>query len=320
VRTPQRDVPRPLSSGPFDVRTGVEWVSRYRLNGPAFRRLTRGAYLDAAHVVTQRERIQAVRAAVSSSAVLGGLSAAWALGFQNLDDEDPVEIVLPPDARVRTRARLRVRGDVLREDEVVWTPLGWATSPARTAFDLARRPRIPPGVAVGLEQQLEDGVLRVPPPELFAAKLAHTVELVDALLHRTGERIGAVAELARRHRGARGLRAGRIVIALADPSAESPPESVLRTRAVLAGLPRPVPQFTVRDPAGEFVARVDLAWPDRRLAAEYDGSWHDDPQQFTADRRRRNALQLVGWRSIHFDASHLRAPQSMTAQLRAALR
>jgi very-short-patch-repair endonuclease len=319
VRTPQRDVPGPLSKGPFDVHSGVDWVSRYRLGGAAFRRLTRGAYVEAARVVTHRERIQALRAAVSSSGVLGGMSAAWALGLEDLGDDDPVEIVLPPAARIRARSGLRVRGDVLRDDEVVWTPLGFATSPARTAFDLARRPRIPAGVAVGLQQQLEQGVIHLPPSEPFISVICRTVGLVDALLRLTGESVGMVAEVARRHRGARGLRVGRVVIALADPRAESRPESMLRARAVLVGLPRPVPQFTVRDYGGEFVARVDLAWPDRRLAAEYDGNWHDDPEQFTADRRRRNALQLVGWRSIHFDASHLRVPELMTAELRDAL-
>jgi very-short-patch-repair endonuclease len=53
---------------------------------------------------------------------------------------------------------------------------------------------------------------------------------------------------------------------------------------------------TVRDPDGWFVARVDLAFPDRRVAIEYDGPWHGEPGQLARDRRRLNALVTAGGR------------------------
>ncbi len=48
-------------------------------------------------------------------------------------------------------------------------------------------------------------------------------------------------------------------------------ESWLRLRIVDAGFPRPVVQIEVLDADGRCVYRLDLGWPDRRLAVEYDG-------------------------------------------------
>ncbi len=53
----------------------------------------------------------------------------------------------------------------------------------------------------------------------------------------------------------------------------------------LAGLVA-VPQHTVRGLGGRFVARVDLAFPEQRVAIEYDGARHGEPGQLARDRRR----------------------------------
>ena len=45
----------------------------------------------------------------------------------------------------------------------------------------------------------------------------------------------------------------------------------------------PVAQYVVRHD-GRFVARTDFAWPEHRLALEYDGLWHGEPGQFQRDR------------------------------------
>ncbi|MBG0563224.1 hypothetical protein [Actinoplanes aureus] len=51
-------------------------------------------------------------------------------------------------------------------------------------------------------------------------------------------------------------------------------ESRLRLLLVDAGVPPPVPQFEVRDEDGRLIGRVDLAWPARRVAHEYEGDHH----------------------------------------------
>ena len=70
---------------------------------------------------------------------------------------------------------------------------------------------------------------------------------------------------------------------------------------------RPVPQHVVLDVHGRFVARVDLALPELRLALEHDGqAVHDRPDAFVADRRRQNALVAAGWTVLRFTAADLR--------------
>ena len=106
---------------------------------------------------------------------------------------------------------------------------------------------------------------------------------------------------------------------LADARAESQPESRLRVLLTLAGLP-PVPQFVVRGVGGEFLARTDLAYPDVRVAVEYDGAWHAGDGQFARDRDRLNRLTAAGWRVLHVTAADLRDPDRIVTRLRALLR
>ena len=41
---------------------------------------------------------------------------------------------------------------------------------------------------------------------------------------------------------------------------------------------------------------MDFAWPDARVAVEYDGlDWHSGPEAMRRDRRRQAALLDVGW-------------------------
>src|SRR3546814_2933287 len=81
-----------------------------------------------------------------------------------------------------------------------------------------------------------------------------------------------------RFKGARGVRQARSLAPLADPRAESQPESILRLRWLdLTSLPRPVPQLEVVRRGGRGSFWLDLAEPDLRYAAEYDGvQWHED--------------------------------------------
>jgi len=161
--------------------------------------------------------------------VLGGASAAWALGLRPAILNDRVEVVQPVGHRLRSRPELRVRRDRLVVGEVVQTTFGPATSAARTAFDLARR----------------GGLLR-------------SVAALDAMLRVTGVGIEEVFAVATAHPGVRGLRLAAQAMPLADSRSESPRESMLRVVLVRAELTAPVPQFDVRD-CGRFVARLDLA-------------------------------------------------------------
>ena len=77
-------------------------------------------------------------------------------------------------------------------------------------------------------------------------------------------------------------------------------------------------RFTVRVD-GRFVARVDFAWPEQKVAVEYDGLWHADEVQFAKDRRRLNRLRAAGWRIVFVTASDMYRPDEVIAALAAAL-
>ena len=130
--------------------------------------------------------------------------------------------------------------------------------------------------------------------------------------------LGPLRDLAATVRGPGTARA-RKVCGLADGLAGSPQETRLRLLLHASRLPRPVAQHTVLDAAGRFVARVDFAWPDRRVAVEYEGRWHGRPQQVASDRARLNRLTAAGWRVVFVTAEDLRDPDRVVARVAAAL-
>ncbi|MDL9980827.1 hypothetical protein [Microbacterium candidum] len=120
--------------------------------------------------------------------------------------------------------------------------------------------------------------------------------------------------------GRRGIRNLRRAIELVDPNAESPKESELRVLLIEAGLPHPVPQHVVHDRDGRLVARVDLAYPDRLIAIEYEGDHHREREQWRADLARRRRLESLGWRYIPVTQADLDDPHALLADLSSALR
>jgi hypothetical protein len=87
-------------------------------------------------------------------------------------------------------------------------------------------------------------------------------------------------------------------------------ESVMETRLIQAlrarGLPEPVRQFEVWN-GDLFVARVDLAYPESRVAIEYDSDeFHAGRTATRRDRSRRHALIAVGWLPIDIGPAELR--------------
>jgi very-short-patch-repair endonuclease len=65
------------------------------------------------------------------------------------------------------------------------------------------------------------------------------------------------------------------------------------------GWPSAIPQYEILDRNGVFVARVDFALPDLRIAIEYDSMQeHSDEFQQTRDARRRNRIVSAHWRVL----------------------
>jgi len=71
-----------------------------------------------------------------------------------------------------------------------------------------------------------------------------------------------------------------------------------RALAVLdadGGLPMPELQYEIRDLRGDLW-RVDFAWPDSNVVAEYDSvEWHANTEGWKRDRMKAARLQACGW-------------------------
>jgi hypothetical protein len=126
-------------------------------------------------------------------------------------------------------------------------------------------------------------------------------------------------------RGRNGISIIRRLLAERDPDVAltaSTLEDLLSRLIRKYGLPRPVPQFSVLDERGRFLARPDFAYPRAKLAVEAQSyAFHHDRQQWERDQRRLNSLVALGWRVIYVTARQMRQqPEVVAAQIRSALR
>ncbi|QSZ50397.1 hypothetical protein AYX22_19620 [Arthrobacter sp. D5-1] len=109
-----------------------------------------------------------------------------------------------------------------------------------------------------------------------------------------------------RHAGMRGIRKARAALELTRVGADSVPETRLRLAMGRDFLPEPVLSYVVRDPSGREVAWPDLAYPDFKVAINYDGGHHLNAVQKESDIRREAALAANGWISVVVTAEHVR--------------
>jgi hypothetical protein len=140
-----------------------------------------------------------------------------------------------------------------------------------------------------------------------------------ALRSRRCDRPDLVAA-AKAQAGRRGIVVVRELIPLARPEAESPMESEARLVMLDGGLPEPVLQYEIVDRDGRLW-RVDFAWPDRRLAVEFDGfDWHSSREALRKDRQKRAALEEIGWRVLSIVSDDVRThPDVMVRRIDAQL-
>ncbi|HEX4903016.1 MAG TPA: type IV toxin-antitoxin system AbiEi family antitoxin domain-containing protein [Acidimicrobiales bacterium] len=101
-------------------------------------------------------------------------------------------------------------------------------------------------------------------------------------------------------------RLRQVLATWADPiTPGSVAEATVFRRIGAFGLPRPSTQVEIRTTDGDFVARVDLAWEDHRVAREYDSDGYHPPPKVEADERRRQAIEAAGWKVDVVHRGHL---------------
>lgn len=81
-------------------------------------------------------------------------------------------------------------------------------------------------------------------------------------------------------------------------------------------LPTPELQYRIVDRDGDEW-RVDFAWPEARIAAEYDSlQWHMSREGLLHDRLKTARLQECGWTSIPMTVNDIRAdPLGLIARI-----
>lgn len=110
-----------------------------------------------------------------------------------------------------------------------------------------------------------------------------------------------LATLGQLHKGvAAGRRVGAPALRRALPRARTRSASRMETRCRLilvdAGMPEPELNLEICDDRGKVIACVDLAYPDEKVAIEYEGEHHlTDPVQWAIDIARYETLAAMGW-------------------------
>lgn len=283
---------RPLHGvflGSHAVAAGA--VTARQLKSGLYRRLFHNVYADPAIPADHRLFVLAAMLIIPDDAVIAGRSAAAWYDAPFARAGDPVLVVVPRQSSWRGPRGLRVHRSEVAAHEIRTIDdaegLIRLTTPLRTAWDIATLETTAHAVA------LLDGMIRG----------GHLDEEPLRRMTRPG-----------RWRNARVSK----VMPLVDGRSQSPPESWVRVACVRAGLPKPVPQFTVRA-AGRWLGEVDLAWPEHRLIVEYEGPHHFDELQIVRDDRRYAQFVAAGWRVIRLSVIDLHDMDAVIARIAAAL-
>jgi very-short-patch-repair endonuclease len=283
-------VPSELMRGPFTLveaaRAGLSWK---QLQGASWRRLDTGMYVWAGLADSPLLSLAAICRRLPAAAAFSGRTAGWLHGL-DLSPCNPVEVSVPPTCGVSIRSGVSIHRTELLDSEITNRRGLPATSALRTLADLAGR-----------------------------STLTEAVVIADMALHASLVRLHELRTYSATHQRRRGVAQLRRIAEFAEPAAESPMETRLRMLLVLSGLPRPQVQVSLHDERQRFVGRVDLYYPEQRLAVEYDGGIHRD--KLVDDDRRQNRLLDAGYLLLRFTAGDvLRQPASVVGLVRSAIR
>lgn len=259
-----------------------------QLRGPAWRRLFPDVYAHVGLPVTHVLRAQVAARWVVADATVTGRSAAAFWGIELAGADEPVELTVPPG-----RHPVRVAGLTVRRSRL-------------PGHCVARRHGTPVTTAAATAVRLAELLDR-----------DDAVVAMDQLVAARAVDLASVRDLAAASRGP-GSRRARAAATLADGLAASPPETRLRLLIGRSDLPTPVAQFEVLH-EGLLIARVDFAWPDRRVALEYDGLWHAEKEQFARDRARLTGLREAGWVVVFVTAADMHRPHRLLYRIATAL-
>jgi very-short-patch-repair endonuclease len=281
-------IPAALKQKAFDLRQARDHgLTKDHLRAACWRRI--GHELYAWHEAASEPLLHlfALQRVLPDDAVFSGRTAAWLHGLDLMPS--PFDVTFSPTSGITRRAGMSVHRASLSPLEIVIRRGVRATAALRTLADLCRRVDVVEGVVA-----------------------------LDQALHRRLVSKRALAEWTNAHRGLPGVARLRRALELSEPATESVMETRLRVLLVLAGLPRPHAQTVLTDGGGAFLGRVDLYYPEQRLAIEYDGAGHRE--RLASDNQRQNRLLDAGYRLLRFTATDvLSNPGSVATLVRRGL-
>jgi hypothetical protein len=204
-------------------------------------------------------------------------------------------LVAPPGAVVSRQSAAALWGGVVPTTSDVQLSIPAGRRVRRDGLDVREAPHS--------HQVNHDGILVTPPTQTFLdlgaeLDLVELVVLGDSLVRREHVSPDELVQAAHSHHGP-GAKPLRRAAAYVRSGVDSPMESRLRMLLVLAGLPEPVVNHPIRDETGRVRYRLDLAYPQWRIAIEYDGRQHaENSAQWRWDVHRREELDGDGWRLV----------------------
>ncbi len=86
------------------------------------------------------------------------------------------------------------------------------------------------------------------------------------------------------------------------------------------GFPAPTPQVDIVDEMGQFIARGDLVYIDKRIVIEYDGEHHLTRETQAKDAARRGKLAVNDWLVVTVVGEDISHPPLLRAKVSAAFR
>ena len=266
------------------MRCGMsEYAVIRRQRAGNWRRCGPGVYFVEDRPFTDAARIRAAVWGYGPRAAASGLAAAWWHSATNYAPQF-VEVTVPRASNGRRRRGTRLRRRDLSPADIVERKGLRVTALPLTVVEAAARH--------GGGAKLMDSALQrhVELPQLWRAHLSN--------------------------KGRHGSPAARRLLQAASDGARSEAERLLVKLLREAG----IKGWRTNYPIGGY--KVDVAFPKQRVAIEVDGwAFHSDPEAFGIDRKRQNAIALLGWQVLRFTWLDLTEyPQRVIAEIRRAIR